>query len=97
MGTLSGGGRHVVRVGERCLLGANSGLGISLGNNSVVEAGLYLKADAKVKLLPDGPVVKAEALSGQDDLRFWRNSQTGGIEVARKKVEVALNPALHQS
>jgi 2,3,4,5-tetrahydropyridine-2-carboxylate N-succinyltransferase len=94
MGTLSGGGTIVISIGEHCLLGANSGLGIPLGNNCTVEAGLYITAGSKVKL-PDGRVVKAVALSGQDDLLFRRNSQTGAIEVLAKKNQVVLNPALH--
>jgi 2,3,4,5-tetrahydropyridine-2-carboxylate N-succinyltransferase len=94
MGTLSGGGTIVISIGEGCLLGANSGLGIPLGDNCTVEAGLYLTAGSKVKL-PDGRVVKAIALSGQDDILFRRNSQTGAIEVLAKKNQVVLNPALH--
>ena len=80
MGTLSGGGTAVISIGERCLLGANSGLGISLGDDCVVEAGLYLTAGARVTL-PDGDVVKARELSGASGLLFRRNSQSGAIEV----------------
>src|SRR3712207_9482994 len=80
MGTLSGGGKEVISVGERCLLGANSGLGIALGDDCVVEAGLYLTAGARVAL-PDGEVVKARELSGASGLLFRRNSQSGAIEV----------------
>ena len=76
MGTLSGGGTAVISIGERCLLGANSGLGISLGDDCVVEAGLYLTAGARVTL-PDGEVVKARELSGASGLLFRRNSQSG--------------------
>jgi 2,3,4,5-tetrahydropyridine-2-carboxylate N-succinyltransferase len=95
MGTLSGGGTEVVTVGERCLLGANSGLGISLGDESIVEAGLYVTAGARVTL-PDGEVVKARDLSGQPNLLFRRNSQTGAIEVvARSGRWGGLNVALH--
>ncbi len=94
MGTLSGGGREVVRVGEKCLLGANSGLGISLGDGCTVEAGLYVTAGAKVRL-PDGRVVKAIDLSGQDDLLFRRNSQDGAVEVVAKRNQVVLNEVLH--
>jgi 2,3,4,5-tetrahydropyridine-2-carboxylate N-succinyltransferase len=94
MGTLSGGGTHVIRVGEKCLLGANSGLGISLGDGCTVEAGLYLTAGAKVRL-PGGRVVKAAEISGQDDLLFRRNSQDGAIEVIAKRNQVVLNDALH--
>ncbi len=81
MGTLSGGGTAVIALGERCLLGANAGLGISLGNDCVVEAGLYVTAGTKVAD-PDGKVVKAGALSGASNLLFRRNSQTGAVEVS---------------
>jgi 2,3,4,5-tetrahydropyridine-2-carboxylate N-succinyltransferase len=94
MGTLSGGGREVIRVGERCLLGANSGLGISLGDGCTVEAGLYVTAGSKVRL-PHGTIVKAIEVSGQDDLLFRRNSQDGAIEVVAKRNQVVLNDALH--
>jgi 2,3,4,5-tetrahydropyridine-2-carboxylate N-succinyltransferase len=79
MGTLSGGGKEVIRLGKRCLLGANAGLGISLGDDCTVEAGLYLTAGTRVTL-PDGKVVKALELSGQDGLLFRRNSVTGAVE-----------------
>jgi 2,3,4,5-tetrahydropyridine-2-carboxylate N-succinyltransferase len=95
MGTLSGGGTQTVRVGERCLLGANSGIGISLGDDCVVEAGCYVTAGARVTL-PDGRVVKALELSGVDGLLFLRNSVSGALEVRpRKAGSVALNAALH--
>jgi 2,3,4,5-tetrahydropyridine-2,6-dicarboxylate N-succinyltransferase len=95
MGTLSGGGTTVITIGERCLLGANSGLGISLGDDCVVEAGLYLTAGARVTL-PDGDVVKARELSGASGLLFRRNSQTGAIEVVpRSGSWGGLNAALH--
>ena len=80
MGTLSGGGKEVISIGEKCLLGANSGLGISLGDNCVIEAGTYITAAAKVKL-PDGEIVKAGTLSGASNLLFRRNSLDGGLEV----------------
>jgi 2,3,4,5-tetrahydropyridine-2-carboxylate N-succinyltransferase len=95
MGTLSGGGKDVISVGEKCLLGANSGLGISLGNNCVIEAGTYITAAAKVKL-PDGEVVKAGTLSGANDLLFRRNSLSGGLEVVmRTGTWGGLNSVLH--
>ena len=95
MGTLSGGGTAVISIGERCLLGANSGLGISLGDDCVVEAGLYLTAGARVTL-PDGEVVKARDLSGANGLLFRRNSQSGAIEVVpRSGSWGGLNAALH--
>jgi 2,3,4,5-tetrahydropyridine-2-carboxylate N-succinyltransferase len=83
MGTLSGGNKAVLSVGERCLLGANSGLGISLGDDSVVEAGLYLTAGTRVTL-PGGEVVKAGELSGASNLLFRRNSQTGAVEALQR-------------
>jgi 2,3,4,5-tetrahydropyridine-2,6-dicarboxylate N-succinyltransferase len=96
MGTLSGGGTEVISIGERCLLGANSGLGISLGDDCVVEAGLYLTAGARVTL-PDGEVVKARELSGASGLLFRRNSQSGAIEVVPRRGGSwqGLNAALH--
>ncbi|AYF72742.1 2,3,4,5-tetrahydropyridine-2,6-dicarboxylate N-succinyltransferase [Nocardia yunnanensis] len=95
MGTLSGGGKQVISLGERCLLGANSGLGISLGDDCVIEAGLYVTAGTKVTL-PGGEVVKAGELSGNSNLLFIRNSVTGAVEVRpRKGTGVELNAALH--
>jgi 2,3,4,5-tetrahydropyridine-2-carboxylate N-succinyltransferase len=96
MGTLSGGGQEVISVGRRCLLGANSGLGISLGDDCVVEAGLYLTAGTKLTLLPADRIVKAAELSGASGLLFRRNSLTGGVEaVPRQGKTVELNAALH--
>ena len=95
MGTLSGGGQEMITVGEECLIGANAGIGISLGDRCVVEAGLYVTAGTKV-LLPDGAVTKARELSGTPDLLFRRNSQTGGVEaVMRTGSWGGLNAALH--
>ncbi|MCW2811177.1 MAG: dapD [Friedmanniella sp.] len=95
MGTLSGGGKEVISIGRRCLLGANAGVGISLGDDCVVEAGLYVTASTKVTL-PGGRVVKARTLSGEPGLLFLRNSVTGAIEVRRRQgVGVELNEALH--
>ena len=95
MGTLSGGGTEVIRVGRRCLIGANAGIGISLGDDCVVEAGLYVTAGTRVTT-PDGSVVKAASLSGVDGLLFRRNSVTGAVEVlARATGSVTLNEALH--
>jgi 2,3,4,5-tetrahydropyridine-2-carboxylate N-succinyltransferase len=95
MGTLSGGGNQVIQVGARCLLGANSGIGISLGDDCVVEAGCYVTAGSKVTL-PDGRVVKAAQLSGVDGLLFRRNSVSGTLEaVPRTGSGVQLNEALH--
>ncbi|RYV51991.1 2,3,4,5-tetrahydropyridine-2,6-dicarboxylate N-succinyltransferase [Pengzhenrongella frigida] len=106
MGTLSGGGREVVSIGRRSLLGANAGLGIQLGDDCVVEAGLYVTAGTKVALVGfkaddggalDGRVVKARDLSGSHSVLFRRNSLTGGVEaVARAGAGVELNAALHQ-
>ena len=83
MGTLSGGGKEVISIGERCLLGANSGLGISLGNDCIIESGTYITAGSKI-MLPDGKVVKARELSGASNLIFRRNSITGNLEVVPK-------------
>jgi 2,3,4,5-tetrahydropyridine-2-carboxylate N-succinyltransferase len=95
MGTLSGGGKEVISIGENCLIGANAGIGISLGNESVVEAGLYLTAGSIVKL-PDNTTVKAVELSGAKGLLFRRNSQTGAIEaIVRTGSWGGLNAALH--
>jgi len=95
MGTLSGGGQEVIRVGERCLVGANAGIGISLGDDCVVEAGCYVTAGSKVTL-PDGAVVKAAELSGASGLLFRRNSVSGALEaVPRSGTWGGLNAVLH--
>jgi 2,3,4,5-tetrahydropyridine-2-carboxylate N-succinyltransferase len=97
MGTLSGGGKEVIRVGKRCLVGANGGIGISLGDDCVVEAGLYVTAGSRVTL-PDGTVVKALDVSGQDGLLFRRNSTSGAIEVLpRAGGSFELNAQLHSN
>jgi 2,3,4,5-tetrahydropyridine-2-carboxylate N-succinyltransferase len=98
MGTLSGGGKEVVRIGKRCLLGANAGIGISLGDDCVVEAGIYVTAGVRVTL-PDGRVVKAGELSGSDGLLFIRNSTTGTVEARPRagRQSIELNTALHQN
>jgi 2,3,4,5-tetrahydropyridine-2-carboxylate N-succinyltransferase len=96
MGTLSGGGKQVISIGKRCLLGANAGVGISLGDDCVVEAGLYITFGTKVAF--DGDVVKASVLSGASNLLFRRNSVTGAVEaVARATGSVELNDALHKN
>lgn len=98
MGTLSGGGKEVISIGAGSLLGANSGLGISLGDRCTVESGLYITAGSKVLVVPDGTVVKARELSGQHDLLFRRHSQTGAIEAVRKAAAFGgLNAALHRN
>ena len=95
MGTLSGGGKEVVSIGKGCLIGANAGVGLSLGANCVVEAGLYVTAGSKVTL-PDGSVAKASEVSGADNLLFRRNSQSGAIEVVmRTGTWGGLNTTLH--
>jgi len=95
MGTLSGGGKEIISVGEKCLLGANSGLGISLGDNCVIEAGTYITAAAKIRL-PDGEIVKASSLSGASNLLFRRNSLDGCLEVVlRTGTWGGLNSVLH--
>ncbi|WP_329071642.1 2,3,4,5-tetrahydropyridine-2,6-dicarboxylate N-succinyltransferase [Amycolatopsis sp. NBC_01480] len=94
MGTLSGGGTEVISIGERCLIGANGGVGISLGDDSVVEAGLYVTAGTKVVV--EGKTVKAREISGISGAVFRRNSATGAVEVvARTGVGIELNAALH--
>lgn len=98
MGTLSGGGKHKVSIGARALLGANSGVGISIGDDSVVEAGLYVTAGTKVTVIDDQGerTVKAEQLSGLPNLLFRRNSVSGRVEVLpRSGVGIELNPQLH--
>jgi len=98
MGTLSGGGKHKVAIGQRALLGANSGIGISIGDDSVVEAGLYVTAGTKLTLMVEGKtqVVKAAELSGLAGILFRRNSQSGAVEaIAREGLSVELNSELH--
>jgi 2,3,4,5-tetrahydropyridine-2,6-dicarboxylate N-succinyltransferase len=94
-GTLSGGGKEVIRVGKRCLLGANAGIGISLGDDCVVEAGLYVTAGSLITL-PDGDVVKGKVLSGASNLLFIRNSRTGVVEARQRSgTWGGLNTVLH--
>jgi 2,3,4,5-tetrahydropyridine-2,6-dicarboxylate N-succinyltransferase len=95
MGTLSGGGKEQITVGRRCLIGANAGIGISLGDDCVVESGTYITAGSKLTQ-PDGSTIKAAELSGKDGLQFWRNSISGALEVRPRTGEgIALNDALH--
>jgi len=97
MGTLSGGGKEVISIGQRTLLGANSGVGISLGDDCVVEAGVYITAGSKITL-PDGKIVKAKELSGANNLLFRRNSQSGALEALAKTGSWSgLNSALHKN
>jgi 2,3,4,5-tetrahydropyridine-2-carboxylate N-succinyltransferase len=97
MGTLSGGGTETISVGERCLLGANSGLGISLGNECVVEAGLYVTAGTIITL-PDGSTAKGRELSGIDNMLFRRNSLNGRVEAMPHTGSWSgLNETLHQN
>lgn len=97
IGTLSGGGKEVVSIGERCLLGANAGIGISLGDDCVVAAGCYVTAGSKVTL-PDGSVVKARELSGVDNLMYWTNTVSGTLEAKpRTSSWGSLNEALHRN
>lgn len=99
MGTLSGGGNIVITVGEGCLIGANAGIGIPLGDRNTVEAGLYITAGTKVQLLDEQnqlvKVVKARDLAGQTDLLFRRNSVSGAVECKTHKSAIELNEALH--
>jgi 2,3,4,5-tetrahydropyridine-2,6-dicarboxylate N-succinyltransferase len=95
MGTLSGGGKEVISVGERCLIGANAGIGISLGDDCVVEAGLYVTAGTKV-VLPDGSTAAARTLSGRNGILLRRNSISGAVEALSRTGEgIALNAELH--
>ncbi|MBZ9595226.1 MULTISPECIES: 2,3,4,5-tetrahydropyridine-2,6-dicarboxylate N-succinyltransferase [Streptomyces] len=95
MGTLSGGGKQIISIGERTLIGAEAGIGIALGNECVVEAGLYVTAGTRVTL-PDGQVVKALELSGADNILFRRNSVTGAVEARPYKANWGgLNEVLH--
>ena len=99
MGTLSGGGNIIISVGKECLLGANAGIGIPLGDRCTVESGLYITAGTKVSLLDDTntlvDTIKARDLAGKSDLLFRRNSQTGVVECKTNKTAVALNNELH--
>ncbi|WP_459611278.1 2,3,4,5-tetrahydropyridine-2,6-dicarboxylate N-succinyltransferase [Corynebacterium urogenitale] len=106
MGTLSGGGKAVISIGEKCLLGANSGVGISLGDNVTVEAGLYVTFGTKVTVrgiiaeeadVEDGDVVKAAELSGKSNILFRRNSVSGAVEAVPNLTSVELNEALHKN
>jgi 2,3,4,5-tetrahydropyridine-2-carboxylate N-succinyltransferase len=99
MGTLSGGGQHKVAIGERCLLGANAGLGISLGDDCIIEAGLYITAGTKVTLRggdTDGTIIAARELSGRSNILYRRNSVSGAVEATERSGHgVTLNAALH--
>lgn len=99
LGTLSGGGNIVISVGKECLIGANAGLGIPLGDKCTIEAGLFLTAGTKVQLLDDQGqqvrIVKAAELSGQPGLLFRRNSQSGSVECLSNRSAIELNEALH--
>ncbi|MBT6579663.1 MAG: 2,3,4,5-tetrahydropyridine-2,6-dicarboxylate N-succinyltransferase [Cellvibrionales bacterium] len=101
MGTLSGGGNVVIAVGKQCLIGANAGIGIALGDNCTVEAGLYITAGTKINLLDDNnqsvKEVKARDLSGQSGLLFRRNSTSGAVECKTNRSAVELNEALHSN
>ena len=101
MGTLSGGNDVKISIGENCLLGANSGLGIPLGNNCIIEAGLYITGGSKITLYNSnnepGSIVKASELAGQDNLLFIRNSQSGAIEAKINPKSVTLNQTLHKN
>ena len=97
MGTLSGGNEEVIRVGERCLLGANSGIGISLGNDCTVEAGLYLTAGTKVTMLENNKVLKALELSGKDGILYFRDSLSGKVCARPNQGNFKLNEVLHDN
>ena len=99
MGTLSGGGNIIISIGENCLIGANAGLGIPLGDRCTVEAGLYITSGSKIALLDDNnelvEIVKARDLANKNDLLFRRNSQTGAVECKTNKTAIELNDELH--
>ena len=97
MGTLSGGNKEVIKVGERCLLGANSGIGISLGNDCIVEAGLYLTAGTKVTVLENNKVLKALELSGKNGILYFRDSLSGKVCARPNKGNFRLNEVLHDN
>lgn len=101
MGTLSGGGNIVISVGKECLLGANAGIGIPLGDRCTVEAGLYITAGTKVKMLDEQgtevETISARELAGKSDLLFRRNSSTGAVECLTNKSAVELNAELHSN
>lgn len=101
MGTLSGGGNIIISIGENCLLGANSGTGIPLGDRCTIESGLYITAGTKVQVLDDQrqpvEVVKARELAGKSDLLFRRNSANGQVECLTNKTAIALNDELHSN
>ena len=97
MGTLSGGNDEVIKVGERCLLGANSGIGISLGNDCIVEAGLYLTAGTKVTVLENNKVLKALELSGKNGILYFRDSLSGKVCARPNKGNFRLNEVLHDN
>ena len=97
MGTLSGGNKEVIKVGERCLLGANSGIGISLGNDCIVEAGLYLTPGTKVTVLEDNKVLKALELSGKNGILYFRDSLSGKVCARPNKGNFRLNEVLHDN
>lgn len=99
MGTLSGGGQHIVEIGRDCLIGANAGCGISLGDRCTIEAGLYITAGTVVQIVDEDrqfvKLAKARDLSGQEDMLFIRNSQTGKVECRTNKKAISLNDSLH--
>jgi 2,3,4,5-tetrahydropyridine-2-carboxylate N-succinyltransferase len=101
MGTLSGGGTAIISVGRDCLIGANAGIGIALGDRCIVEAGLYVTGGTKISLLDNEGqqvgLIKARELSGKSDLLFRRNSQTGAVECKSNKTQIALNEDLHSN
>jgi len=98
MGTLSGGNKEIISIGEKCLLGANSGIGISLGNDCTVEAGLYITAGTKITLLDEGKnIVKARELSGKNGILYFRDSTTGKVCAKINEGQFKLNTALHEN
>ena len=98
MGTLSGGNKEIITVGENCLLGANSGIGISLGDNCTVEAGLYVTAGTRITLLNENDkIVKALELNGKNNMLYFRDSVSGKVCAKNKEDKFKLNQALHEN
>ena len=97
MGTLSGGNEEKISIGQRCLLGANAGIGISLGDDCIVEAGLYITSGMKITLVEEEKIVKAIELSGKNNILYFRDSMTGKVCAKSNKNNFKLNKTLHDN
>ena len=97
MGTLSGGNEEKISIGQRCLLGANAGIGISLGDDCIVEAGLYITSGMKITLIEEEKIVKAIELSGKNNILYFRDSMTGKVCAKSNKKKFKLNKTLHDN